>query len=366
MCFTRQTLWTIELAEKIKIINKKIFILAGGGMIRNSLGGIFRIEPKNLKFFDAFIVGDGEEPLKQLIYNIANKKDLAFVPNLIFRDIKTSSFSHTKKIFSASKKLLHTKPSFKNINTSFFIPIRASLGCYWGQCAFCYHSINKKNKFEVADPKKIVSIIKKLKEKNHQKKFFFYDDSLPPLYLKKLAETLIKEKVAINWGIRGGCVDDAFLNIKLLKLLKKSGCSFINFGAESFSDNVLILMRKMHKTEKIIKIIKPIKKEGIRVVLYMLFGFPGEKIEDIRLTLSMLKKYRNLYNHIIANYFQLDSDSYVYQNYQKFNIKIVDTAYPRFPKTENGAISLGLIKRLIKEYGLEKKLTFNSSDKLIL
>jgi radical SAM superfamily enzyme YgiQ (UPF0313 family) len=350
----------IKIAREIKKINKEIFLFAGGSGLATNINRLLKNDLVSLNLFDAFILGDGEEPLARLINNLNYKKSLKDIPNLMLRDNKTGEFKKNKRFFKASKRHLHTKPNFKDLDVSSIIPIRASLGCYWGKCTFCYNS-GSKNRYELANVEKLVSLIKEIKKENRQKKFFFYDDSLPPFYLKKLAKQLIKEKVNINWGARGGCVDDSFEEKRLPELLKKSGCYSLSFGAESFSPRILKLMRKMQSVEKIFKITRPLKEIGIKIVLYTMFGFPTEKIEDINMTLAAFKENPDAYDLAYVNYFNLDGDSYISKHPGKFKIKITDPTDPKFPKIETSAVSAKKILEMIKKYKLEEKAIIDKS-----
>ena len=350
----------IKIAKEIKKTNKEIFIFAGGSGLATNVNRLLRSNPASLNSFDAFVLGDGEEPLAQLINNLNYQKSLKNIPNLIFRDKKTGELKKNNKHFEISKKHLHVKPSFKDLDVSSIIPIRASSGCYWSNCTFCYNS-GSKNKYKLASVKKIVSLIKEIKKENHQKKFFFYDDSLPPFYLKKLAKQLIKEGIDINWGGRGGCLDNGFKEKRLPELLRKSGCYSLSFGAESFSPRILKLMRKMQSAEKIFKITQPLKEAGIKIILYTMFGFPTEKIKDVKMTLTAFKKNLNAFDLAYVNYFSLDGDSYIAKHPEKFKIKIFDSTDPKFPKARNQATPPKKILKLIKKYGLEKIMIIDKS-----
>jgi len=358
--YNRQMEEAIKIAKEIKKTKKEIFILAGGSALKTNIDRLQKNEPSTLNPFDAFVLGDGEEPLAQLINGLSCQKSLASIPNLMLKNKKTGKFEKTAGFFHVSQKNLYIKPDFKGLNVSSIVPFRISLGCYWSKCAFCYNSRNK-IKYELANVEKIVTLIKKLKQENHQKKFFFYDDSLPPLYLKKLARQLIKERADISWATRGSCVDDGFKEKKLPELLKKSGCYSLSFGAESFSPRILKLMRKIQSAEKILEITRPFKEAGIRIVLYTIFGFPTEKMRDVKMTLNAFKKNPNAYDLAYVNYFSLDGDSYIAKYPKKFKIKILDSIDPKFPQIKNHATPAKKILKMIEEYGLEEKTVFDKS-----
>ena len=86
---------------------------------------------------------------------------------------------------------------------------------------------------------------------------------------------------------RADTVDDV-----LLKVMQDAGCIELNIGVETFSDPLLEKMNKGVTSKELIKGIQKIKKAGIIVKVYMMYGFPGETEEDRQITIDTLKKVK--------------------------------------------------------------------------
>lgn len=82
------------------------------------------------------------------------------------------------------------------------------------------------------------------------------------------------------------------VNAKLLKTMQDAGCIELNVGVETFSDPLLQKMNKGVTSKELIKGIQKIKKAGITVKVYMMYGFPGETEEDRQITIDTLKKVK--------------------------------------------------------------------------
>lgn len=73
-----------------------------------------------------------------------------------------------------------------------------------------------------------------------------------------------------------------------IRYLAESGCETVWMGAESGSQKVLDAMDKGIKVEEIYRASRLLKKHGIKVAFFLQFGYPGEGIEDILLTIKMV------------------------------------------------------------------------------
>jgi len=349
--------WAIRIANIVKKLNKKIFIVAGGHSISQAQHSLIA-KPSNLcDSFDAIIVGDGQEPLEKLIYNLSVKKNLKDVPNLLLKDRVSNKFLKNKPVFVESKKDLKTKPCFdgEGIDTSAFIPIRASINCYWGKCTFCDNSALTRQKYMTLGVKNLIFLVKQLQKDWKQDNFFLFDDALPPAYFKNFAEELIRQKISIRWIARGVCIDEKF-DEKLLKLLKQSGCSNVILGMESFSNRILKLMGKMHTAESSLKILKLLKKLQMEASVNIIFGFPTETKNDINKTLFFLKKYPHLYKVASVNRFRAIRDTYVYRHPQEFKLIDKGTIYNKIFITKDKQVPFRIIKKMIKKLGLKEKI----------
>jgi radical SAM superfamily enzyme YgiQ (UPF0313 family) len=81
------------------------------------------------------------------------------------------------------------------------------------------------------------------------------------------------------------------VNPAILKLMKRAGCQFINYGIESMDDEVLRLMDKKQTTEQIYKGIEATLAEGISPGFNIIMGHIGDTPETIKKGLEFILKY---------------------------------------------------------------------------
>jgi radical SAM superfamily enzyme YgiQ (UPF0313 family) len=76
-----------------------------------------------------------------------------------------------------------------------------------------------------------------------------------------------------------------------LALLKGIGADFISFGVESFSDEVLRLIKKGTTTRQIEKVVRMATEMGFKVRLFFIIGFPYETMDSLEDAFTFLMKY---------------------------------------------------------------------------
>lgn len=75
---------------------------------------------------------------------------------------------------------------------------------------------------------------------------------------------------------------------EMLQRLKEVGCYQIHLGVESGSQRVLDAMQKRTRVDQIREASKMIRDAGIELGFFIMFGYPGEKTEDIRKTEQLI------------------------------------------------------------------------------
>ena len=77
---------------------------------------------------------------------------------------------------------------------------------------------------------------------------------------------------------------------ELVRMMKRSGCSYVCIGAESGNDNILARTNKKITTHNIEEAVKALKSEDITVELTFILGLPGETVESMQETLDFVEK----------------------------------------------------------------------------
>jgi magnesium-protoporphyrin IX monomethyl ester (oxidative) cyclase len=100
--------------------------------------------------------------------------------------------------------------------------------------------------------------------------------TLEPKRAEKIFDLMIRKKLNMVWDTPNG-VAAWTLNEKLVKKMIKSGCYSINLAIESGNQYHLTHnIRKPVNLEKVKEIVRIIKQYDVHVMVYIVFGVPGE------------------------------------------------------------------------------------------
>mgnify|MGYP007071577817 CR=1 FL=1 len=164
------------------------------------------------------------------------------------------------------------------------VGIITSRGCF-GKCEFCSKSVFGTN-IRCHSAKYVVDLMDKLNIDHKVKDFLFYDDLFVgnKMRLKQICELLLNRKY--SWSC---CSRVDTLDLETMKLMKRAGCTMIEYGIESGSQKILDLMKKGITKEKIVKAITMTHKAGILSKGNFIFGYFGETEETLKESIKFAK-----------------------------------------------------------------------------
>jgi len=91
----------------------------------------------------------------------------------------------------------------------------------------------------------------------------------------------------------------------LAAMMAKSGCIRVKMGVESGSDRILASINKRETTADMVRAVEILRAEGIPVTAYLMAGFPGETVDDLRATIDFARRLNADYYSIsmVAPYY---------------------------------------------------------------
>jgi len=304
-----------ELLKIIKRIkNEAKIILGGWGCINEHMRSLF---PK--EFVDVFVVGEGEETLREVIDVLEKRGKTSEVLGAIFNS--NCRLAYKPRLPIADLDSIPW-PTFSDFNleqyTTPVLPLFTSRGCISG-CSFCNDwRISKPYRYRSAQ--NVFEEIKYHIECNHIEVFSLKDllcnGNIDRLNL--LCDLIINSKIEIQWDSQA--IPRKETAYELLRKLKKAGCATLIYGVESFSNNVLKQMKKIFTKEVAEKVIKDTHRAGINTMVNIIVGFPGETEKDFQETCEAIERNRKYIAQIgaisvclVNNDSELEID---YQNYR--------------------------------------------------
>lgn len=167
------------------------------------------------------------------------------------------------------------------------IPILLARGCTMN-CTFCFN--NNNGRFLSRTIPSIIAEIKAKREKFQCDYFWFVD---PTFTLReRFAATLCKELQVQCPGIKWYCETRADCNPELLENMAEAGCISIDVALESGSPKVLKMIQKNLDPQTLVPFTAKCKQLGIRVLVFVMYGLPGETYVEFLETINILKKIK--------------------------------------------------------------------------
>ncbi len=293
--------YAIEIAQKIKTINRQITIIIGGSHAQVEALNIVKTKSH---LFDFVCYGEGEIAFTTLMDFLNGERQKESLKGWCYLEdgelIKSppAEIPENLDLFGHPAEHIPTflVPLYKEKVFAFrklpFFTIMASRGCPF-KCTFC--STPKKyldiynNKMRFHSIEWICDELKLLQHNFGVKEVLFVDDTfnLSKKRLIAFCDEIIKRKIKILWS----CNYEANISdYELMRKMKKAGCWQIMIGGESGSDKILQAIRKGFTANKLLEVGETAVKAGLITRVSFILGLPQDSMETINETIEFVKK----------------------------------------------------------------------------
>lgn len=291
----------LKVADICREIQPKAKIISGG------IGTT--IEPKevlnNNSNIDAAFIGEAEESIINYLSALENNLPLKSVKGIAFLDnnqfYQTEIQSPPDNLdaipFPAYHLLEPEHNAYHGVTGEWegvrrpSAAIMSSRGCPH-RCTFCS---NKTIKTRWRSPKNIADEIEFCRNQFGINSIQFFDNEFIGMtagqnqWIKEVCQEIIDRKLDnISYLCQGRC--NKFVDLETLKIMKRAGFCWIWWGVESGSDKVLKLIKKDITVQEVKRAFRLAKQAGIRSLMFIMVGFPGETKNDVMLTARLVKQ----------------------------------------------------------------------------
>jgi len=265
-----------EIARMIKNRYPDSIIIAGG--IHPTVRADEILENGDIDFV---IRSEAEKVLLELYEILENKGDYSKIRGLSFK--KDGQVTHNPGADLPDLSLLPSFPYnlFDKYSDRYnFGFIASSRGCPY-DCIFCSQRSISGQKFRYVPNEIVIDEIDLLIHKYQQTHINFVDDNFTANKKRiiPLCEEMIKrrfyEESTFDCQTRADAVND-----EMLILLKKAGFRLINFGLETASERLMVILNKNETVRENIEAVRLAKKYGFGVSGTFIFGLPTETQEE--------------------------------------------------------------------------------------
>lgn len=248
---------------------------------------------------DVIVIGEGEITILEIINAFNKKENLSSVKGIAYNQNGQCIINERRELIENIDEIdfpayelfpmehyTLLRPFPHILNSERAMVVLSGRGCTF-ECNFCYR-LDKGFR-----PRSIENILEEIKflKKNYNVTAIGFSDELLMSSEERtieICEGLLKSGLKIKWDCNGRL---NYAKPPVLKLMKKAGCVFINYGIESLDQNVLNTMKKGLTVKMIHEGIQNTLAEGISPGFNIIFGNIGETRESLQMGVEFLLKY---------------------------------------------------------------------------
>ena len=249
---------------------------------------------------DAVVMGEGEVPFLNLLGALETKSSLKGVKGIAFRDGEKVVINDRQEPIKDLAQIPHpyfeALPMEYYINAKLFqmkptdrmISMLSGRGCNYS-CNFC---LRLEKGIRLNPVEAVIDEIKRYIRDYRISFVVFWDElfMISERRVQEFAEAILRENIKINYWCCGRL---NIVNDKIIDLMKRSGCKYIDYGIEQFDNAALKAMDKRLTEDQIVHGIELTQKNGIYVAFNIIFGNVGDTRESLKKSLWLLNKYND-------------------------------------------------------------------------
>ena len=289
----------------MKEIKKKFpylsIVIGGSTLTAESARKMLTVIPE----VDFVVMGEGELPLRELVYhrleNSGKKDKIPPIQGLISR--RKTAVGRDNSPWQLNDLGALPVPDFEDYfhmlekfesNRTFFptLPVEISRGCWWKQaqrskkpegCAFCNLNLQWHG-YRSKEAKQVVAEIDRLTTKHRAFSIAFTDNVLPHKATNRIFKDLAKipKDLSLFAEIRAAASQET------LQAMRAAGAEELQIGIEALSTRLLKKMNKGTTAIQNLQTMKYCEELGIRSNSNLILYFPGSNEHDVKETLRAL------------------------------------------------------------------------------
>jgi radical SAM superfamily enzyme YgiQ (UPF0313 family) len=248
-------------------------------------GSGFSIFPEELlerSGADFGIAGEGEAGLLALVAALENGGDYSRIPGLVFRKngriVANAALpsSLNRQLTAADRPAAITAHYLK---TSGVLNVQTQRGCGF-RCCYCTYPLIEGKQHRRRPAEMVAAEFEQLQRQGAR--YVFIVDSIfnsSPRHVTEVCEALLQRNVKMAWAC---FLRPQNLTAELMRLMARAGLSHIEFGSDSFCDEVLAACHKDFTFDEILHSSELARREKVEYCHFVISGGPGETPATLR------------------------------------------------------------------------------------
>lgn len=291
---------SIAMAKAIKREHPQVPVIFGGATFEDDIAAeVIQHTPE----VDYVHCGDADVTLPDIVARVYSGTSPKGVPGIMCRDegetvyagrsanvtdLDSTPIPDFDEYFATSDRTGYTRRSRREV----MLPIETARGCWYGMkhhCTFC--GLNRAGMdFRRKHPDQVLEMLKVLSRRYGTRYFNAIDNIMAPAYVSRLFGRLAEghSDLRLHYEIRPK------LTRTQLGEMRRGGLYSVQPGIESFSTHVLGIMQKNTSGMRNLELLKWTTYYGIDNAYNILFGFPGETVDDYRAQADLMGRISHL------------------------------------------------------------------------
>ncbi len=260
----------VTLGERIRQKTRSPLIAGGSG---------FSVFPRQLLALtgaDFGVCGEGEQSLISLIATLERGGDASGIPGVVFREngkvvVNTPSPGpFAGEVDTEDRPAAIAAPYLEASGT---LNLQTQRGCGF-RCCYCTYPLIEGKRHRRRQPETVAAELEQLQRLGAR--HVFVVDSIfnsSPNHVTEICEAILRRKVKMPWGC---FLRPQGLTPELMRLMARAGLTHVEFGSDSFCDEVLEAYQKDFAFDDILYSNELARRENVEACHFLICGGPGE------------------------------------------------------------------------------------------
>ena len=260
----------VTLGERIRQKTRSPVIVGGSGF------SIFPQQLLELIGADYGVCGEGEASFLSMISTIEGGGDVSGIPGVVFREngkvvVNTPSPSPFAGEVNGQDRPAAVTASYLRANGT--LNLQTQRGCSL-RCCYCTYPIIEGKRHRSRPPEMVAAELEQLQRLGTR--HVFVVDSIfnsTPHHVTEICEAILRRGVKMSWGC---FLRPQGLTPELMSLMARAGLTHIEYGSDSFCDEVLQAYQKDFAFDDILYSSELARRENVEACHFLICGGPGE------------------------------------------------------------------------------------------
>jgi radical SAM superfamily enzyme YgiQ (UPF0313 family) len=287
-CFWPSAKWFVpdltEMVHKIRNLTGAPIVVGGVGF------SIFAERIVEYTEADFGIRGDGEQSTVSLYNELQTSRRFEKVDGLIWR--LNGTIRSNRPAWPMPLSLPTGRDAIDNL--TYFkrggqCGLETKRGCN-RQCVYCADPLAKGTELRLRDPSEVADEVESLLAQGVEVVHLCDSEfNIPRSHALEVCQEFIRRSLGekVKWYVYMEVVP---FDAELARSMREAGCVGIDFTGDSSSPQMLNIYRKLHSKEDLALAVRLCRENGIKVMIDLLLGGPGETPETVAEAIEFVKQ----------------------------------------------------------------------------